>query len=79
MIKIDEQGLELAVLRGASQTLRANPGIILLLDLPKQSEKRRAIGEYLAPFGFTYFPDCDEQAPTRDIPPAGLEVAAMRI
>ena len=79
MIKIDEQGLELAVLRGASQTLRANPGIILLLDLPKQSEKRRAIGEYLAPFGFTYFPDCDELAPTRDLPATAFEVAAMRL
>jgi FkbM family methyltransferase len=79
MIKIDVQGLELAVLRSASQTLRANPGIILLLDLPKQSEKRRAIGEYLAPFGFTYFPDCDELAPTRDLPATAFEVAAMRL
>src|SRR5208282_1503184 len=58
MIKIDVQGMELAVLCGASETLRANPGIILLLDLPKESEKRRAIGEYLAQFSFTYFPDC---------------------
>lgn len=79
MIKIDVQGLELAVLRGASQTIGANHRIVLLLDLPKQSEKRRAIAEFLAPFGFTYFPDCDETEPTREIPPAGFEVAAMRI
>ncbi len=38
-----------------------------------------AIGEYLAPFRFTYFPDCDELATTRDIPAAAFEVAAVRL
>ena len=79
MVKIDVQELEIEVLRGAQHTLRANPQLVMFLDLPKRIEMRRAIAEFLAPFGFTYFPDCDEQAPTRDIPPAGLEVAAMRI
>jgi FkbM family methyltransferase len=79
MMKIDVQGLELAVLRGASRTLGANPRMILLLDLPKQSEKRRAIGEYLAQFNFTYFPDGNELAPTRVLPAAAFEVAAMRL
>lgn len=79
MIKIDVQGLELAVLRGAEQTLKANPRIMLLLDLPKQDEKRRAIAQYLAPFSFTYFPDGNELAPTRELPAAAFEVAAMRM
>ena len=79
MIKIDVQGLELAVLRGAAQTLTANPRILLLLDLPKQDEKRRAIAQYLAPFNFTYLPDGNELAPTRELPAAVFEVAAMRM
>lgn len=78
MVKIDVQLFEIEVLRGAQQTLRANPQLILLLDLPKQIEMRRAIAEYLAPFGFTYFPECDENAPTRKLPPLSFEVAAMR-
>lgn len=79
MVKIDVQELELEVLRGAGQTLRANPQLVMFLDLPKRIEMRRAIAEFLAPFGLTYYPDCNESAPTRDIPPVGLEVAAMRI
>jgi hypothetical protein len=51
---------------------------VLLLDLPKQDEKRRAIAQYLAPFNFTYFPDGNELAPTRELP-AVFEVAAMRV
>ena len=79
MVKIDVQEFEIEVLRGAQQTLRANPQLVMFLDLPKRIEMRRVIAEFLAPFGFTYYPDCDEQAPTRDIPPVGFEVAAMRI
>jgi FkbM family methyltransferase len=79
MVKIDVQEWEIEVLRGAEQTLRANPQLVMLLDLPKRTEMRRAIAEFLAPFGFTYFPDCDQTAPTLEIPPVGFEVAAMRI
>jgi FkbM family methyltransferase len=79
MVKIDVQEVELEVLRGAVQTLRANPQLVMFLDLPKRIEMRRAIADFLAPFGFTYFPDCDETAPTREIPPVGFEVAAIRL
>jgi FkbM family methyltransferase len=79
MVKIDVQELELEVLRGATETLRSNPHLVMLLDLPKRLEMRRAIAEFLAPYGFTYFPECDESAPTREIPPAGFEVAALRV
>jgi FkbM family methyltransferase len=77
MLKIDVQEWEIEVLRGAEQTLRSNPQLVLLLDLPTRMEMRRAIAGFLAPFGFTYFPDCDEQWPTGDIPPTGFEVAAI--
>lgn len=79
MVKIDVQEVEIEVLRGAEQTLRANPQLVMFLDLPKRLEMRRAIAEFLAPFGYTYFPECDENAPTREIPPVGFEVAAIRI
>jgi FkbM family methyltransferase len=79
MVKIDVQEVELEVLRGAGKTLRNNPQLVMFLDLPKRIEMRRAIAEFLAPFGYTYFPDCDETAATSDIPPAGFEVAALRI
>ena len=38
------------------QTLRANPQLVMFLDLPKRIEMRRAIAEFLAPFSFTYYP-----------------------
>lgn len=79
MVKIDVQEWEEEVLRGATNTLRDNPNLVMLLDMPKRIEKRRAIEQILAPFGFTYFPECDEKAPMREIPPAGFEVAAMRL
>ena len=48
-IKIDTQGFELFILRGAKNTLKNNP--VLLLECEKKQEKQ-LISEYLTPLGY---------------------------
>jgi len=49
LIKIDTQGFELFILRGAKNTLKNKP--VLLLECEKKQEKQ-LIGEYLTPLGY---------------------------
>lgn len=50
LIKIDTQGFELFILKGAASTLKNKP--VLLLECEKKQEKQ-LISEYLNPFGYT--------------------------
>jgi FkbM family methyltransferase len=76
VIKIDVQGWELQVLRGADRTLRSNGAAVLLLDLPPQPDKRSAIGAYAAGLGLKLYSDFDFLAPVAAVPPGLTEIVA---
>jgi FkbM family methyltransferase len=55
MIKIDVEGAELAVFRGATATLRQNRNIVLLIDLhPRLGVKLRAVSRFLKARAFAF-------------------------
>ena len=65
MIKIDVEGADMQVLRGATRVLAENPGLVLLVDIhPEHGVNPQALCDYLRDRGFAIF---REQAPF-DIP-----------
>jgi FkbM family methyltransferase len=78
VIKIDVQGWELQVLRGAHRTLDSNSAAVLLLDLPKQPVKRSAIGEYASELGLRLYRDFQFSTPITTVPPGITELVATR-
>ena len=79
MLKIDVEGAELQVLRGAWQTLSANPQLILVMDLhPYLGVNPIEVCSYLRGLGFGIY---DVQAPGRrlaDITERLTSLLAMR-
>ena len=65
MIKIDVEGADMQVLRGAARILAENPGVVLLVDIhPEHGVNPQQLCAYLRDRGFAIF---REQAPF-DIP-----------
>lgn len=70
MMKIDVEGAEMEVLRGAAKVLESNPTIVLLVDIhPQQGVDPKQLCGYLERLGFTIF----RERPPFDIPVRACE------
>lgn len=53
LLKVDAEGFDLSVLRGAKQTIQRNKPVIII-EAPNVSDRRR-VAEFLTPFGYEIF------------------------
>ena len=72
LVKIDVEGHELAVLRGAADTLRRNrPAIVVEAEERHHPRAVAAITDFLAPLGYAgYFDIGDDRRPVAEFDPA---------
>ena len=79
MLKIDVEGAELAVLRGARQTLAQEHGMWILLDVHPDFEVDPAeVAQVLHAQGFELRSPEDPEQELRDVPPETRELFAFR-
>ena len=79
MIKIDVEGWELPVLRGALDTIRSNGQAVVLLDLhPQLGADVPAVGSLLRSLGFRFYLHCDLSQEINSLPDYQVDVAAIR-
>lgn len=78
-VKIDVEGAEMGVLRGAEDTLRRSEGVTVLMDLhPHMGVDVHEVAAFLRGLGFTLYEMAHPDRQLRNIPPDLTEIVARR-